>query len=85
MTPDQRQGQDAPGEQNRRMMRYIYETKREENTLMTDASTVNILAGLTTVVNLILYALIVFLVVMLIKKIDSRTDKTENHTRRKDT
>ena len=52
---------------------------------MTDAITVNILAGLTTVVNLILYALIVFLVVMLIKKIDSRTDKTENHTRRKDT
>ena len=64
---------------------YYQETKREENTLMTDAITVNILAGLTTVVNLILYALIVFLVVMLIKKIDSRTDKTENHTRRKDT
>ena len=62
-------------------MRYIYETKREENTLMTDAITVNILAGLTTVVNLILYALIVFLVVMWIKKKDrqSRADKTENN------
>ena len=64
---------------------YYQETKREENTLMTDANTVSLLAGLSTVVNVILIALIVFLVVMLIKKIDSRTDKTENHTRRKDT
>ena len=67
------------------MNRYIYETKREENTLMTDTNTVNLLAWFSTVVNVILIALIVFLVVMLIKKIDSRTDKTENHTRRKDT
>ena len=64
---------------------YYQETKREENTLRTDTNTVSLLAGLSPVVNVILIALIVFLVVMLIKKIDSRTDKTENHTRRKDT
>ena len=52
---------------------------------MTDTVSVNILAWMCTAVNIILIALIVFLVVMWIKKIDSRTDKTENHTRRKNT
>ena len=64
---------------------YYQETKREENTLMTDTNTVSLLAGLSTVVNVILIALIVFLVVMWIKTKDSQTNKTENHTRRKDT
>ena len=52
---------------------------------MTDTNTVSLLAGLSTVVNVILIALIVFLVVMWIKTKDSQTNKTENHTRRKDT
>ena len=48
---------------------------------MTDTVSVNILAWMCTAVNIILIALIVFLVVMWIKKKDkhSRTDKTENN------
>ena len=46
---------------------------------MTDADTVNTLAWLTTVGNIILYALIIFLVVMWVKKKDrkSQKDKTD--------
>ncbi|QTE73986.1 hypothetical protein JS518_14000 [Clostridiales bacterium FE2010] len=46
---------------------------------MTDTVSVNILAWMCTAVNIILIALIVFLVVMWIKKKDrkSRADKTE--------
>ena len=48
---------------------------------MTDTGTVSILAWLTTVGNIILYALIIFLVVMWVKKKDknSQKDKTENN------
>lgn len=48
---------------------------------MTDTGTVNTLAWLTTVGNIILYALIIFLVVMWVKKKDknSQKDKTENN------
>ncbi|QUC66362.1 hypothetical protein [Aristaeella hokkaidonensis] len=48
---------------------------------MTDTGTVNTLAWLTTVGNIILYALIIFLVVMWVKQKDrqSRADKTENN------
>ena len=48
---------------------------------MTDTVSVNILAWMSTAVNIILIALIVFLVVMWIKKKDrkSQKDKTENN------
>ena len=48
---------------------------------MTDTVSVNILAWMCTAVNIILIALIVFLVVMWIKKKDrqSQADKTENN------
>ena len=48
---------------------------------MTDVSTVNILASLSTIGNIILYALIIFLIVMWVKKKDknSQKDKTENN------
>ena len=49
--------------------------------LMTDTGTVNTLAWLTTIGNIILIALIIFLVVMWVKKKDknSQKDKTENN------
>ncbi len=48
---------------------------------MTDAGTVNILVWICTVGNLILIALIVFLIVMWVKKKDkkSQAEKTENN------
>ncbi|QTE70053.1 hypothetical protein JRC49_09560 [Clostridiales bacterium FE2011] len=46
---------------------------------MTDADTVNTLAWLTTVGNIILYALIIFVIVMWVKQKDrkSQKDKTD--------
>ena len=49
--------------------------------LVIDVNTVNILGWLTTVVNIILYALIIFVIVMWVKQKDrkSQKDKTENN------
>ena len=46
---------------------------------MTDVGTVNILASLSTIGNIILYALIAFLIVMWVKKKDkkSQAEKTD--------
>lgn len=50
---------------------------------MTGANTVSILSWISVTVNLILIALIVFLVVSWIRKTDSRTDESESRQRRK--
>ncbi len=42
---------------------------------MTDTGTVSILAWLTTVGNIILYALIIFVIVMWVKKKDRKSQK----------
>lgn len=49
--------------------------------LVIDVNTVNILGWLTTVVNIILYALIIFVIVTWVKQKDrkSQKDKTENN------
>ena len=67
-------------QQNTLLIRSIYK-KRKGGMPMTDVGTVNILASLSTIGNIILYALIIFLIVMWVKKKDknSQKDKTENN------
>ena len=66
-------------QQNRSLIRLYKQRPKGGGMPMTDTGTVSILAWLTTVGNIILYALIIFLVVMWVKKKDrqSRADKTE--------
>ena len=42
---------------------------------MTDTNTVSLLAGLSSVVNIILYALIIFVIVMWVKQKDRKSQK----------
>ncbi len=42
---------------------------------MTDANTVSFLAGLSSVANIILYALIIFVIVMWVKQKDRKSKK----------
>ena len=67
-------------QRNTLLISSIYK-KRKGGMPMTDVGAVNILASLSTIGNIILYALIAFLIVMWVKKKDknSQKDKTENN------